>query len=127
MVPESARHPLALLVVVLLFFLIASSTARETYQAWEVDQEIEGLRAQVAELEGKKLQLDQSVRRLSSPEALDKEARLRLGLQKPGERVIVLKLGNSYGMQGRDQVDTAQADGGWFQNPRKWVRYFLHF
>ena len=107
--------------------LVAISSARETYQGWKVDQEIHGLRAQVELLEGKRLHLGDALARLQSPEAVDREARLRLGLQKPGERVFVLREGGSI-RSGPANTAPAALNNEEVEasNPRKWFRYFFH-
>jgi cell division protein FtsB len=107
--------------------LIAISSARETYQGWKVDQEIQGLQAQVEALEGRRLHLAETLSRLQSPDTLDKEARLRLGLQKPGEQVFVLSQGTVVrGPNGQTQIVPASAPEEEVSNPRKWFRYFFH-
>lgn len=107
-----------------LVLIVGISSARETYQGWRVDKEIEGLRAQVATLEGKRLHLAETLGRLQTPDAVDKEARLRLGLQKPGERVFILQedgLRASHATRdGSLQTEDAVS------NPQKWLRYFFH-
>lgn len=112
-----------------LFFIVGLSTARETYQEWKVDQEIQGLEAQIAELDGHRLKLSETLQRLQSSDVLDKEARSKLSVQKPGERVIVI----------REQ--TTSTNAGWSDttplavsvtppvspstNPSKWFDYFF--
>lgn len=110
--------------VVLLF--VAVSSARETYQGWKVDQEIHGLRAQVEMLEGRKLHLTDTLARLQSPEAVDREARLRLGLQKPGERVFVLRDGKTLSTDSSLDASSLHEEEEEVSNPRKWFRYFFH-
>ncbi len=107
--------------------LIAISSARETYQGWKVDQEIQGLQAQVEALEGRRLHLAETLSRLQSPDALDKEARLRLGLQKPGEQVFVFNQGAGLRVaNGQAQMVLAEPPAEEVSNPRKWFRYFFH-
>ena len=105
---------------------VALSTARETYQEWKVDEEMHGLRTQVEAMEGKKLHLTQFIQQLQAPDALDKEARMRFGLRKPGERLIVLRGGD-----GKDPArvvaegtasSTIRASSS---NPQKWLSYFF--
>ncbi len=108
--------------------LLGISSARETYQGWKVEQEIQGLQAQVAALEGRKLHLTELLSQLHSPDALDKEARLRLGLQKPGEQVFVL--GQAANARTITAPSFAALSGSEpeeiVSNPHKWLRYFFH-
>ncbi len=108
--------------------LLGISSARETYQGWKVEQEIQGLRAQVEALEGRKLRLGQLLTQLQSPDTLDKEARLRLGLQKPGEQIFVLgqpanaRTINTPTLGVASDAELVETTS----NPHKWMRYFFH-
>lgn len=82
---------LLIVVAVFLFVFVGVSTVRQTYNDWKFDQELVAMQKEIAQLEGKKEQLHALLERLDSPESLDKEARTRLGLKKPEERVIVLQ------------------------------------
>ncbi len=118
------RWPALLIVSVGLLLLVGISAGRETYQQWKVDQEIDGLQAQVQTLEGRRLQLLDTLQKLNSADELDKEARLRLDVKKPGERVIVLR---GFKPETQEQAETsvsqvAQQDQS---NPQKWFTYFF--
>lgn len=108
--------------------LLGISSARETYQGWKVEQEIRGLQAQVEALEGRKLHLTELLNQLHSPDALDKEARLRLGLQKPGEQVFVLgQAANARALTAPSLAVAPDSDvEETVSNPHKWLRYFFH-
>jgi len=123
-----AKWPLIFLISSVLFLAVGISTVRETYRVWQVDQDINSLQAQVDYLEGKKMKFMDLMQRLDSSEALDKEARARLGLRKPGERVIVLAgLGEADASAAVAQTQPAsQTDSGTLSNPQKWWQYFFH-
>ncbi len=111
---------------VALGVVLIVSTVRESYRGWQVDQEIHGLEQQIQAMEGKRGQLAEVMRRLQSGDAIDKEARTRLGLRKPGERVFVLQ--NNQGQNAAwDTVPTTDATNANEQksNPRKWFAYFF--
>ena len=85
------------------------------------------MQAEVEKLEGKKLALSELIQRLDSPEALDKEARTRLDLRQPGERVISLRgMGDPSSWQ--DELDaqpaavSAEDDR---DNMHRWMNYFF--
>ncbi len=111
-----------------LLLVVGVSTVRETYREWKVDQEIHQMQAQIEQLEGRKLALTELVSRMDSPEALDREARTRLGLKKPGERVIILRGADQeleswqeYGLG----TPEAEAEDSLASNPERWLKYFL--
>ncbi|HEU0051066.1 MAG TPA: septum formation initiator family protein, partial [Patescibacteria group bacterium] len=108
-----------------LLLIVSISAGRETYQQWQVDQEISGLRAQVETLQGKKVQLLQTIQQLNSTDVLDKEARLRLDLKKPGEQVIVLRGLNPGASDDFASDSHVSADGQKESNPVKWFHYFF--
>lgn len=128
------RWPVLFSAVAVTAILVGVSTMREAYQEWKVDQEIQGLQAQVAHLEGKRTVLLDTIQRLQSDDALDREARTHLSMRKPGERVIMvrgLSDGASYSWKdswsdtASSTASTNSSDPG--TNPRRWFRYFFHF
>ncbi len=130
MPPSSSRRPshwsFAFIGCGLILLVVSFSSARETYQSWKVEEEVHGLRAHVQALEGRRLQLMDTLTRLQSPETLDKEARLRLGLQKPGEQVFVLREKNLGPTQASLLVIPDSSVVEDVSNPQKWLRYFFH-
>ncbi len=88
---QRLRWPLIVAGSGVLFLVVGVSTVRESYREWKVDQDIRQLQGEVERLEGKKLSLAELISRLDSTDAVDKEARTRLGLRKEGERVIILR------------------------------------
>jgi len=120
--------PLAVAGSGALFLLVGVSTVREGFSQWKVDQEIGRMQAEVEKLEGKKLALSELVQRLDSPEALDKEARTRLDLRQPGERVIILRgMGDPGSWQ--DDMDaqpvSAVTSADDRDNMHRWFDYFF--
>lgn len=123
-----ARWPLLVAASGTLFLVVGISTVRETYREYQVDQEIRQMQGQIEQYEGRKLSLVELLTRLDSKEALDKEARTRLGLRKPGERVIILQ--GSDGMQAswQDEVQTQvvnETAPDLRSNPKRWLDYFF--
>lgn len=104
-----------------LLFVIGVSTVRETYREWKVDQEIVALEQNIEHLEGKKLSLTELASKLSSDDSIDRQARVQLGLQRPGERVFIVRGGEtalaSFGTEDQP-VDEAT-------NPERWFRHFF--
>ncbi len=107
-----------------LLLVVGVSTVRETYREWRVDQEINEMQAQIESLEGRKVALSDLVRRMESEEALDREARTRLGLRKPGERVIILR-GGSADSWTETSVAPSPSIAQTRSNPELWLRHFF--
>lgn len=113
-----------------LLFIVGVSTVRETYRRWQVDQEVSSLQSQVEALERKKLDLSDMIQTLDSQDAVDKEARLRLGLQKPGERVFIIEADHVASPSWKDPMvlatSTPMVESSVGQsNPHKWFAYFF--
>jgi cell division protein FtsB len=128
----SIRWPVVLALAGAILVLLAISAGRETYRTWKINGEIQHLQAQVNVLEGKKLHILDTIQQLGSSETLDREARLRLGLKKPGERVIIVKgiERSEYAWQESLTTDTVKqegptADAKERSNPQKWFHYFF--
>ena len=109
-----------------LLLVLGVSTVRESYREWRVDQEIRDLQAQVEAFEHRKLELTEIIQRFQSAETLDREARLRLGLRKPGERVVILRDGGNAPAWNAPQNFSGPSEGAVStSNLTKWFRYFF--
>jgi len=127
---DIVRLPVFLLANVALLLVIGVSTVRETYRGWSVDREISALESQATSLEGRKTQLETLAQDLVSPDRVEYEARARLGLKKPGERVIVLEgLSTTTTWTDGGEADPAGsqiAQDPSQSNPSRWWSYFFH-
>lgn len=108
--------------VILFALLIAWGLTGEYIRNSEMQVEIDRLSARAAEMDAKNRELAETSRTVSSQAMLEREARLKMNLQKPGEQVVVVN-----GSGGATQVVTttdapAQAKTS---NPAKWWRYFF--
>jgi hypothetical protein len=108
--------------------LVGVSTVRESYREWKVDQEIRGLEDQIQRLEGRKLKISELLQRIDAPEAIDREARARLGMRKPGERVIILRgaeNGSTSWQETLADESVSPPAPDTRSNPQKWLAYFF--
>lgn len=122
------RHwPLVFAASGALFIVAGGTTVRESFREWKVDQDIRQMQSEIERLEGKKLTLSELIQRLDSPDAVDKEARTRLGLRKPGERVIILQGMENPATWQDDSVLAKQAEApkDVRTNPKRWLDYFF--
>ncbi len=121
------RWPIVFAASGAIFLVAGASTVRESYREWKVDQEIQQMQSEIERLEGKKLTLAELIQRLDSPDAVDKEARTRLGLRKPGERVIILRGMEDAASWQDDSVLAKQAETpkDTRNNAKRWLEYFF--
>ncbi len=112
-----------------IVFFVSASTVRETYRGWKVDQEIEGLKSQVAALESQKHSMTSLLDTMKTDAYVEQEARLRFNLKKPGEHVILFEEGDTTARPSwsdsatTDEPATDPLEGQ--SIPRRWLRYFV--
>jgi cell division protein FtsB len=122
---SQAKWPLFLIANIAILLVVGMSTLRETYRGWNVDREIQALEQKAASLEGRRSELASFADKLQSPQYIEREARAKLGLQKPGEHVIILEGVSATSSEWSIEItppppvamDTRT-------NPRRWWDYF---
>lgn len=123
-----SRWPFMLIGSLLLLVFVAVATIRESYRGWQVDQEIKALEAQADELEGRNQRLLEIAQALQSPERMEVEARKRLGMRQPGERVTVLNgfvaSGTNEGIFAMTVIEEKPIVTQ--SNPEQWFNYFFY-
>ena len=109
-----------------LIIVFAVDMARETLKSRQVRRQIKTLRQAVAREEDRHRQLDQLIAYLASPTFQEREARLKLGLKKPGERVFVVPPGavNSGGILESGQTVRSTVDEQQSMAQRWWQYFF---
>ena len=106
----------------LLVFMVA--IVREVIQGHQVRQQVSRLRQEVTVAEQEHRELQDLIDYLSSPTFQEREARLKLGLKKSGERVIVVPGDSNTNQTTAGSTDTtAAAQAG--TNPARWWQYFF--
>jgi len=113
-----------LFVIVLALITVAVNVGRESYRKYQLTQEINKLKTEIERLEGKNEQLANLMEYLKEEPYLEKEARLKLNLKKPGEKVIILS--NKKQEQQQEEVlsdipELTEENGDYW----KWWEYFF--
>ena len=75
------------IVIAVYLFVVLGQTINHNYQ---LSRQVNQLNAQVDLLQAQKTQLADSLQYYNSPAFRDREARSKLGLQLPGENVIII-------------------------------------
>lgn len=86
--PLPFRVIVALAVPLLLYGLVA--TGQKALDNYRLNQEAEGLRAEIASLKSQNVQLQQDIEQARTDPAIETIAREQLGLIKPGDHPVVL-------------------------------------
>lgn len=117
-----------LIFEVLILILISAALTKEIARRYQIRGEIKKLQAQAGELEKKNTDLGQLVSQISSSTYKEEQARLKLGLQKPGESVVVV-LGESTDNQNNNSaVSSTPTEASLTHqtsNPQRWWKYFF--
>lgn len=103
------------LAVILIGYGIVKSLARRH----ELEIEISKLKADIDTYQAKNQELNRLIQYFGTDEFKEREARLRLGLQKPGETVVVIP-----DLKSQDKTDASTAPED-VSNWQKWINYFF--
>jgi len=119
-----------LFLAILSLIALAINVGRESYRKHQLTKEIEKLEASIDRLEGRNQQLSDLMGYFSEESFLEKEARIKLNLQKPGEQVVIFSGLN--GQNDKEQLPNSQANGqsnrevsDLTANCWKWWEYFF--
>lgn len=120
-----------LFFVFLALVLASWRLVRLTIKKQSFNQELAHLQQQVGDLKESKEKLAQDLQDQSSSENLEKEARRRLNVKKPGESVVVVLPGEEIEPRQRSILSSGTASNlpvsqipWWQENLKKWRRYF---
>lgn len=109
-----------------LLALVAWGFSGELLRNRDMQTEVDRLQSQADELAAKNSELAELGKRMSDPQELERQARLKLNLRRPGEEVVVIKgVGDAQASVAPDAIAVAAAkeDGG--SNLEKWWHYFF--
>lgn len=123
---SKAKWPLFLVANAAVLLVVGVSTVRETYRGWSVDHEIRALEQKAQDLEGRKNELAQMALKMQSQDFIEQQARAKLGLQRPGEKVVILEGVSAVQAtwKGSETVVQESVPLAYESNPEKWIRYF---
>lgn len=87
--PPLALRLAAVLVVPLLLYALYA-TGQKALENYQLNQQAEGLRGQIAQLRAQNVQLQQQIEQARTDTAIETIAREQLGLIKPGDHPLVM-------------------------------------
>ena len=123
----SSKILLLLSVAVLIFFSI--NMGKEIINRRDLKKEIGALEGEINSLEGKNQELGGLISYFESLDFIEKEARTKLNLRKPGEQIIIVPETET----SQQKAAVQEAASGSFlvqenkslNNPQKWWNYFF--
>ncbi|MFH1426596.1 MAG: septum formation initiator family protein [Candidatus Kerfeldbacteria bacterium] len=114
------------LTLLVLFVLLAVSVTKEAIRKIEMNYEIEKMESEVARLQHRNIEMDDILALLNTDTMQEKEARVKLGLQSEGERVVMLP-----GRRTEKEIILPDSDkiryipiNDYQSNPEKWFYFF---
>lgn len=121
-----------LFVVLFAMLGLILNVGRESYRKYQLVKEIRNLEIEIKKVEGRNRQLSDLMDYFSEESFLEKEARLKLNLQKPGEKIVIFsdKSGgadnqNSSTPKATNKQQGQEDTGGTSTNYWKWWEYFF--
>ena len=119
-----SRMLLVFELVVIVLFSVA--LAKEIIRRWEVRTEVTRLEDEIEQLKTQNAELSGLISYFQSDYYKEREARLKLGLQKEGESALslpVIQNNNAFSMS--DSETLASAERADTKVPQKWWDYFF--
>ncbi len=117
---------------ILILSVLVVNLGRESYRKYQLTKEINKLESEINQLEGKNKQLADMMEYFKDESYLEKEARLKLNLKKPGEKVVILsprkeEISESESAEERLEQARKQEVNGKSDLPNhwKWWEYFF--
>lgn len=105
-----------------LAVLSGAGFGREYLRSRQIDAEIRSLKEEADRLQVRNFQVSSLEASLQNGEYLEREARLKLGLRKEGEQVVVLR--KEEAPTASPAVQAAAQEPAW-SNPKKWWTLFV--
>ncbi|MBL7155215.1 MAG: septum formation initiator family protein [Candidatus Portnoybacteria bacterium] len=116
---------------VFLFFIVLAliglviSLGQESYRKYQLTKEINSLKSEIERLEGKNQQMADLMEYFQEGSYLEKEARLKLNLKKPGEKVVVISQPAAAEVDKRIVAEAESEVSNETTNFWKWWEYFF--
>lgn len=107
-----------LLISLVAIIALAVAFIKDYRRKVELDAEIKNWQEKIVTLEKKKLELNNLINYYTSDEFMERELRLRLGLKKTGEQVVVLPQANNASIP---VWENSSVKSNW----QKWWYYFF--
>jgi cell division protein FtsL len=118
--PDLFYSKFFLFFCVAIFFAILFGVAKGTIKNYKVDYEVQDLQKEISNLERQNQEFSQLISYLKSENFIEQEAKLKLGLKKSGENLVVIPQ-----IAETSQVKEGENINQQLSNPAKWWVYFF--
>ena len=114
------RSRLFVLAAFVFLIFVGIALVRGLSRAHSIGVQIANLQKQAKELEGRNSELAGLSDKLKDPDFVEREARIRFGLQKPGESVVVVRVPSSSPEKNQTVLERLTNAHAW------WLYFFDH-
>ena len=122
------RSKLLIVLEIVVLFIFSSALAKEIIHKYQIEGEIKKLQEEFTQLEKNNIELSGLIGYFNSDTFKEEQARLKLGLQKPGESVIAV-LGDSTEIVAEEEGQlialAGKSEREKLSNPQRWWNYFF--
>lgn len=118
--PDLLFSKFFLIFCVIIFLVVLFYLAKSTVRSYKVNSEIADLQNDIIHLEKQNEDLGQLISYLKSDTFIEQEAKLKLGLKKPGENLVVIPGQTDSGNNDKEIQNIPQT------NPARWWAYFFN-
>lgn len=115
--------PILLVLGIIILIVVSSSYIKVALQKTAINKEIANLKQEKEKLEANNSYLAGLLDYFASESYKEREMRLKLGMQKPGEKVIIISQEGEKASP--ENSPNGNADNSGFSNFKKWWNYFF--
>lgn len=90
-----SRSQLIITICIIIAIFLSTSLIKEIINRHQIDEKIKQYKIDVSRLETENTEISQFIDSWTTSRQLEKEARLKLGLRKPGENVVLVLRDNN--------------------------------
>lgn len=113
------------MISIIVLVLIGVALSKEIYRETQVSKETASLESEIDRLTRRNTELAELISYFSTLGFQEKEVRLKLGLQKPGEKVVILPETESLNGEPGPASGDSTVKTGELSNPKKWWNFFF--
>ena len=110
---------------IIIVVFISLALGKEIVRRHQVQNEINSLKKEIAQLEAKNLELTELTKYFASQSFKEEQARTKLGMQKEGESVVVVPEGQGQANSQFNFDEEGNVNIKKLSNPQKWWDYFF--
>ena len=114
-----------LIFIGLCLIYLGISTVKETYKRYTLKKEISRLKQKINSLEEKNNKLKELISYFDKESFLEKQARIKLNLKKPGEKVIIIPEPQKEKQEHKEILPKKELKDVSEPNWKKWWNYFF--